>query len=170
MSAHDRDAFITAYVAHYGGTTVQADQILRGVETAYAEKQNAELHKALDDADAERVKAESETRARLKRALRAYRMCFQRSQARGWAADRASARLDSVMKANQELLFDNLGRQIDNQRLQSRIERIPQEHMRFGVIGQDGEAELLPCTDWCIACKLDRLSQLDQADQGSPPA
>jgi hypothetical protein len=57
MSAHDRDAFITAYVAHYGGTTVQADQILRGVETAYAEKQNAELHKALDDADAERVKA-----------------------------------------------------------------------------------------------------------------
>lgn len=48
---HDRSAFITAYRALYGGSEIEADRALRGVELAYAEQQNAELLQALDAAD-----------------------------------------------------------------------------------------------------------------------
>lgn len=154
---HDRNALITAYRHYTGCTDTEADRIIRGVELAYAKKQNAELQRALDEADTQPVQAEAETRARLKRALFAYRMCFQRAQARGWAADRASERLASVMEANQELLITSVGNQVDSQRFQSWLERFPEVHMRFGVIDAEGETEMLPCADWCYACKLDQL-------------
>jgi hypothetical protein len=62
MSAHDRTAFIAAYVSLYGGTTAEADQILRGVEITYAERQNAELAEALDAADGEHLRQTEELR------------------------------------------------------------------------------------------------------------
>lgn len=53
---HDRNAFITAYRAHYGGTQVEVDRILRGVEATYAARQNTELEQALDEADGQHMK------------------------------------------------------------------------------------------------------------------
>lgn len=155
--SHDRNALITAYRAMYGGSDIEADRIVRGVESSYAEKQNAELLKALDDADGRQIQAEAEAKSLRKRYLLAWKLAYQWAQGRGWAADRASERLASVMEANQELLGSSLSAQIDNQRLQAWMERIPQEHMRFGVIDSDGKTEMLECADWCYACKLDRL-------------
>lgn len=37
------------------------------------------------------------------------------------------------------------------------MERIPQQHMRFGVTDSEGKTEMQECTDWCLACKLERL-------------
>ncbi|MFD9124922.1 hypothetical protein [Kitasatospora sp. NPDC059571] len=38
--------------------------------------------------------------------------------------------------------------------LRGMAERIPETHMQFGVIAQDGAVEMQPCADWCWACKL----------------
>lgn len=157
--SYNRHALITAYCMHNNCTHAEADRAVRGIELAYAEKQNAELLQALDEADGRQVQAESETRARLKRALWAYRRCFQRSQGRRWTADRASERLASMMEVNQELLAVSLGGQIDNQRLQSMIERFPEVHMRFGVIDSEGNTEMQECADWCYACKIETANQ-----------
>jgi hypothetical protein len=35
------------------------------------------------------------------------------------------------------------------------IERGWDTHMRFGVLRQDGTTDLLPCADWCWACRLE---------------
>lgn len=60
--SHDRDALITAYRAHYGASAVEAEQAMRGVESAHAEKQNAQLLKALDDADGQHLSETQELR------------------------------------------------------------------------------------------------------------
>jgi hypothetical protein len=39
-------------------------------------------------------------------------------------------------------------------RLTAFIERGFDTHMQFGVINPDGTTEMLPCADWCNACKL----------------
>ena len=153
----DRSALITAYRNAYGGGDIEAEQAVRAVELAYAEKQNAELITALDEADGHQVQAEAKARRLIKMYRTAWKGAYQRSRARGWAADRASKRLASVMEANQELLASSLGAQIDNQRLQAWMERIPQQHMRFGVTDSEGKTEMQECTDWCLACKLERL-------------
>jgi hypothetical protein len=46
----------------------------------------------------------------------------------------------------------------NNARLLALMERLPDEHMRFGVIGDKG-VEMLPCADWCWACRLQRAEQ-----------
>ncbi len=108
---HDRAAFITAYRALHGGTDTEADRILRGVEQAYAAKENAELLDALDKADGEHVREISEYRKTI----------------------------------------DVLNRI---------LETFPDSHARFGVINPDGTSEILPCADWCHACKIDELKEL----------
>jgi DNA repair exonuclease SbcCD ATPase subunit len=42
----------------------------------------------------------------------------------------------------------------ENDRLMAFIERGFDTHMQFGVINPDGTTEMLPCADWCNACKL----------------
>jgi hypothetical protein len=45
--------------------------------------------------------------------------------------------------------------------LRGMIERIGTQHMRFGVIQADGTTEMLPCADWCYACKAERLASAE---------
>lgn len=63
--SHDRAALITAYRHYTGCTDTEADRIIRGIELAYAEKQNAELQQALDEADGQHMKALSALRAQI---------------------------------------------------------------------------------------------------------
>jgi hypothetical protein len=53
--SHDRDALITAYRMMNTCTRAEADRIVRGVELAYAEKQNDEALQALDSTDGQAV-------------------------------------------------------------------------------------------------------------------
>lgn len=62
---HDRNAFITAYRAMYGGTEMEADRALRGVELAYAEREHDVLHQALDNADGRHMKEVSALREQI---------------------------------------------------------------------------------------------------------
>lgn len=39
------------------------------------------------------------------------------------------------------------------------LERIPETHMRFGVIGDPRPIAEMPCADWCTACQLDNARQ-----------
>lgn len=54
--SHDRDALITAYRMTNNCSHLQADRIIRGIELAYAQAQNAELQRALDEADGQHMK------------------------------------------------------------------------------------------------------------------
>lgn len=54
--SHDRDALITAYRMMTGCTDIEADRVVRNVETVHAEKQNADLLAALDEGDAPHVR------------------------------------------------------------------------------------------------------------------
>lgn len=72
--SHDRDALITAYRMYTNCTHAEADRVVRGVELAYAEKQNTELQLALDEADGQHLKETQELRqanAALQRMLEA---------------------------------------------------------------------------------------------------
>jgi hypothetical protein len=59
----DRDDFVVSYQTFFGVREVEAEQVLRRVELAYAEQQNAELQKALDDADGQHLSQTEELRA-----------------------------------------------------------------------------------------------------------
>lgn len=49
------------------------------------------------------------------------------------------------------------------------IERGFDEHMQFGVVHPDGTTEMLPCADWCYACKLEKAqAERDQFAAGAP--
>jgi hypothetical protein len=43
----------------------------------------------------------------------------------------------------------------------SMMERWSEEHIRFGVITPEGTTEMLPCADWCYACKMERLKEFE---------
>lgn len=61
--SHDRNALITAYRMMTNCTEIEANQVVRAVESDYAEKQNAELLKALDEADGRQVQEIAEARS-----------------------------------------------------------------------------------------------------------
>lgn len=63
---HDRNALITAYRHYTGCTDTEAGRVIRGVELAYAERQNAELQRALDEADGLHMKELSTLRERIR--------------------------------------------------------------------------------------------------------
>jgi hypothetical protein len=49
-------------------------------------------------------------------------------------------------------------------RLIAFLERGFDTHMQFGIIAADGTTEMLPCADWCYACKLETaLAERDRA-------
>lgn len=35
------------------------------------------------------------------------------------------------------------------------MERVPEAHMRFGIVGDPRPIDEMPCADWCYACKLE---------------
>lgn len=106
---HDRNALITAYRMMTACTDIDADRVVRGVETVYAEQQNAELLQALDAAHGEHLRQTEKLRH-------------------------------------------------DNAVLQRMLEAMPDKHMRFGILSEDGSVEEPPkCADGCNACKLDKL-------------
>lgn len=43
----------------------------------------------------------------------------------------------------------------ENTRLRAFIGREITQHMRFGILRPDGTTEMLPCADWCYACRLE---------------
>lgn len=63
MSA--RNAFIAAYAAQHNCPPRSADRLLRAVELAYAETENARLRQQIDDMAGAQMQAESAERKRL---------------------------------------------------------------------------------------------------------
>lgn len=47
-------------------------------------------------------------------------------------------------------------KQAEADRLRALIERGFDTHMQFGVTEPDGTTTMLPCADWCYACKLEK--------------
>jgi hypothetical protein len=63
---------------------------------------------------------------------------------------------DALAAVAEQAVRAELDRQAaENVRILALMERLPDEHMRFGVLGEHG-AEMLPCADWCYACKVER--------------
>jgi hypothetical protein len=71
----------------------------------------------------------------------------------------ADAATDAVRPVLEEIFHDRA-------RWLAFIERGMTEHMQFGLVKDDGTTEMLPCADWCVACKLEELAQYRT---GKPP-